>query len=75
MSRDLRKFASRTNLYLALGFVALLLIVGVGLIYLIYGQGAALTGLLCILAGIAPIVLIAGLLLLLDVIARKANDG
>jgi hypothetical protein len=75
MARDLRKFANRTNLYLVAGFISLLLVVGVGLIYLIYGAGAAVTGLICILAGIAPVILIAGALLLMDVIARKANDG
>lgn len=74
MKRDLRKFAKSTNIRLVLGFFILLLLVGDGLIYLLYGQGAALTGLLCILGALSPVVLIAGILFLLDVVVKKAND-
>jgi len=72
--RDLRKYARSTNVRLIIGFVLLLLIVGDGLIYLIYGPGAAVTGVLCILAGLAPLVLIYILLLIVELIAKKAND-
>jgi len=74
LKRDLRKFAKSTNIRLVLGFFILLLLVGDGLIYLLYGQGAALTGLLCILGALSPVVLIAGILFLLDVVVKKAND-
>lgn len=73
MTRDLRKYARQTNVRLAVGAVLVLLIVGVGLIYLIYGPGAAVTGLLCLLAGIAPIVLIILSLAILDWIHQRAN--
>ena len=73
MTRDLRKYARQTNVRLAVGAVLVLLIIGVGLIYLIYGPGAAGTGLLCLLAGLLPIVLIVLSLAILDWIQKRAN--
>ena len=75
MTRDLRKYARQTNIRLAVGAVLVLLIVGVGLIYWIYGPGAALTGLLCLLGGLSPIVLIIVSLAILDWIGQHANDS
>jgi len=72
--RDLRKYAKGTNFRLVVGFVLLLLVVGDGLIYLIYGPGAAVTGVLCILAGLAPLLMIFVLLSVIEIIAKKAND-
>ncbi|MEJ2758323.1 MAG: hypothetical protein P8046_07560 [Anaerolineales bacterium] len=72
--RDLRKYAKTTNFRLFVGFILLLIIVGVGLIYLIYGPGAAVTGLICVLAGLVPIVLIYFILLAIEAVAKKAND-
>jgi hypothetical protein len=59
---------------LGVGFFVLLLLVGDGLIYIIYGPGAAVTGLLCILGVMAPLVLIALGLFLLDYIVKRANE-
>jgi hypothetical protein len=73
MSRDLRKYAQQTNIRLVVGALLVLLVVGVGLIYLIYGPGAAVTGLLCLLAGLTPIVLIVLSLAVLDWIQKRAN--
>jgi uncharacterized SAM-binding protein YcdF (DUF218 family) len=73
MSRDLRKYARQTNVRLGVGAALLLLTVGTGLIYLIYGPGAAVTGLLCLLAGLLPIGLIFLSLALLDWIQKRAN--
>jgi branched-chain amino acid transport system ATP-binding protein len=55
MARDLRRYASQTNFRLGVGGILLLFVVGDGLIYLIYGRGAALMGLLCLLLGLAPL--------------------
>ncbi len=74
LSRDLRKFSKNTNVRLAIGFVVLLFVVGDGLIYLIFGTRAAVMGALCILGGLAPVILIAGLLIITDQVVRKAND-
>jgi hypothetical protein len=73
MTRDLRKYARQTNVRLGVGAALVLLIVGVGLIYLIYGPGAAVTGLLCLLAGLSPVALIILSLALLDWIQKRAN--
>jgi hypothetical protein len=51
----------------------LLFIVGDGLIWVIYGPGAAVMGLLCILAALVPVVLILLLLALSDWIVKRAN--
>jgi len=73
MTRDLRKYARQTNVRLGMGAVLILLVVGVGLIYFIYGPGAAVTGLLCLLAGLSPILLIVLSLAILDWIGQRAN--
>lgn len=73
MTRDLRKYARQTNVRLGVGAALLLLTVGTGLIYLIYGPSAAVTGLLCLLAGLLPIGLIFLFLALLDWIQKRAN--
>lgn len=74
MKRDLRKFAQQTNFRLVLGFLVLLFLIGDGLIYLIYGSGAAVTGLICMAGALTPVLLIAGTLALLDLIVKNAND-
>jgi len=58
LKRDLREFAKQTNIRLGIGAVILLFGVGIGLIYYIYGPGAAGVGLLCLLGSLVPIVLI-----------------
>ena len=73
MSRDLRDYAKKTNIQLAVGALLLLFLVGDGLIYIIYGKGAALMGLTCLLAGVAPIVLIVLLMALLNWVVKLAN--
>ena len=71
--RDLRRYARTTNIRLGVGFFLLLLLVGDGLIFLIYGRNAAVSGLLCIFAGLAPLVLIGLGLFLLDIVVKRAN--
>jgi len=73
MTRDLRKYARQTNVRIGVGAVLLLLVVGTGLIYIIYGPGAAVSGLLCLLAVLLPIGLIFLSLALLDWIQKRAN--
>jgi len=75
MNRDLRKYARQTNVRLIAGALLLLFVIGDGLIYLIYGAGAALMGLLCLLGGLVPVILTVLVLLLLDWIARHADRG
>ena len=73
MSRDLRKYAKDTNVRIGVGAVLLLFIVGVGLICAIYGFGAAVSGMLCILAGLIPVGLIFLVFFGLDWIVKRAN--
>ncbi len=73
MSRDLRKYARQTTARLIGGALLLVFLVGDGLIYLIYGKAAALTGLLCLLAGMIPVILIVLILILLDWIKKRAD--
>jgi hypothetical protein len=74
MTRDLRKYARNTNIRLLVGFILLLFIVGDGLIYLIYGPQGAIFGFICLIAGLAPLVLIALLLWILEWIVKRANE-
>jgi hypothetical protein len=74
MSRDLREYARNTNLRLALGALVLLFIIGLGLIYLIYGREAAIMGFLCLLAAMVPIGLITIFLFFTDWIVKRAGS-
>jgi hypothetical protein len=56
--RDLRAYARRTQAGLALGALALLLLVGDGLVWIIYGREAAGLAVLCTLLGLSPLALI-----------------
>ena len=73
MSRDLRSYMKDTNVRLIFGALAMLFIVGDGLIWMIYGFGAAMMGLLCMLGAFVPIGLIFLLLNLSDWIVKRAN--
>ena len=73
MSRDLRRYMKDTNVRLIAGALFGLFVVGDGLIWLIYGFGAALMGLLCMLGAFVPIGLILLLLNLSDWIVKRAN--
>jgi hypothetical protein len=74
LSRDLRKYARNTNVRLALGAFILLFVVGVGLIWAIYGQGAAGMGLLCLLAALLPIILILAIFLAMEWFLKRARS-
>jgi hypothetical protein len=71
MSRDLRKYAKQTNIRLIIGFLLVLFIIGDGMVYIVYGQGAAIIGLICLLAGLAPIILIVFALWFIEWIAHR----
>jgi len=73
LSRDLRKYSRETNVRLALGAFILLFVLGVGLIWAIYGQGAAGMGLVCLLAAVVPIILILGVFLGIEWILKSAR--
>lgn len=72
--RDLRRYAQQTTVRLIVGGLLLLFIVGDGLIYLIYGQAAAISGLLCLGIGMVPLVLIFIALWIMEWIVKRANS-
>lgn len=71
--RDLRRYSRQTNFRLIGGGISLLFVVGLGLIALFYGPGAAGMGLVCLLLGLSPLVLIWLALELIEWVARRAN--
>lgn len=73
MKRDLRDYARQTNIRLILIGITLLYILGGGLIYLIYGPGAAISGILCLSIGLVPLLLIFIFLAIMDWIVKRAN--
>ena len=73
MNRDLRAYARNTNVRLGVGAFFLLFVIGIGLIYLIYGGEAALLGFFCLLAAMVPILLILLFLWITDWIVKRAG--
>jgi len=73
MARDLRKYASQTTVQLIVGGLILLFLVGLGLIWYFYGLQAALLGLICMLGGLVPIILVIFLMSGLDAIMKRIN--
>jgi hypothetical protein len=73
MTRDLRKYGQQTTTRLIIGAIILVFLVGDGLIYLIYGKNAAVFGLICLLGGMVPVILISGVIWLVDHFAKKGK--
>jgi TM2 domain-containing membrane protein YozV len=73
MSRDLRRYARQTTTRLIVGAILLLFVVGDGLIYVIYGRNAALMGIMCLILGLSPLLLIGLALWVIGWVARRAN--
>lgn len=74
MARDLRKYARQTNVRLTIGFALIIFLVGDGLIYYFFGQGAAIMGAMCILLGLAPLLLVLLAFLAMDLLIRFLNE-
>ncbi len=74
MARDLRRYHRQTTVRLIAGGLILLYIIGDGLIYLLYGKDAALTGLLCITLGLLPMVLIWLALQMVEWVVHRADQ-
>jgi len=70
MSRDLRKYAAQTYFRLILGAIILLFVVGLGLIWILYGFRAAALGLVCLVGALVPLGLILFFIFGLDSILK-----
>lgn len=71
--KDLREYSKQTNVRLVLGAFILLFVVGVGLIWLIYGEGAAGLGFTCLLAALFPVILILFVFIAIEWIVKHAR--
>jgi hypothetical protein len=71
MPADLRAYTRQTKYRALVWFVIILVVVGLGLVWLLYGKGAALMGLLCLVGALIPVSLIALAMLGLDLLAGK----
>ncbi len=71
--RDLREYAKQTNVRLAVGAFLLLFIIGVGLIWVIYGASAAGLAFTCLLAALVPVVLILFVFVGIEWILKRAR--
>jgi hypothetical protein len=69
----MRKYSRQTNFRLLIGFIVLLFVVGGGLIYWFYGSRAALLGLICLIVGLLPLLLIWLILVGLEWVARRGE--
>jgi hypothetical protein len=74
MTRDLRRYARQTNIRLIAGGILILFLVGDGLIYLFYGPQSAMMGLICLLAGLAPLLLVWIVLAGMAWIVKRVNE-
>jgi len=72
--KNLKDYARQTTIQLIAGGIILLFIVGDGLIYLIYGSRAAISGLLCLGAGLMPVAATLLVIGLLDWIVKHARE-
>lgn len=71
--RDLREYARQTNIRLALGAFVLLFVIGVGLIWAIYGGNAAGLAFTCLLAALFPVILILFIFVGIEWILKRAR--
>ena len=71
--RDLRKYARTTQIRLIIGVLVILIVVGNGLIWMIFGSNAAHMALICMGIGIATALLIIVSLGLIAWILRRAR--
>lgn len=74
MTRDLRRYARQTNIRLLFGFILILFLIGIGLIYVFYGRQAALLGVFCMIFGLSPLVIIWMSLAVIEWIVKRANQ-
>ena len=73
MAKDLRNYANQTRSRLVIWFVIILFVIGLGLIWLIYGAKSALLGFLCLIGSLIPIGLIFLFLFGLDAIVKNQD--
>ena len=73
MKRDLRDYAKQTDRRLIVGALLILFLVGGGLFWYFYGGAGAGLGVICLLAGLSPVVLILLIFLIMEWILKRAG--
>ena len=71
MKRDLRKYSRQTITRLLIGAIIMIFVIGIGLISIFYGPGAAGMGFTCLLMGLIPVALIIIILWIIELIVKK----
>ena len=71
VSRDLREYSKNTRVRLVVGFLALVFLVGDGLIFLFYGKEAGVFGLVCLIGALIPVLLVILFLFLADRVVKR----
>ncbi len=71
--RDLREYSKETGIRLVLGAFILLFVVGVALVWFIYGGNAAGLAFTCMLAALFPVILILSVFLGIEWILKHAR--
>jgi hypothetical protein len=71
--RNVAAYMRQTNIRIVAGALILIFILGDGLIYVFYGAGPALMGLLCLVGGMVPVVLILLFVAIIDWSVKRAN--
>jgi hypothetical protein len=72
---DLRKYAATTNRWLLAGGLLVIVLGGLALIYVIFGQYSAIMAALCFAGLFVPVLMIVGFLALLQWIVRRSGRG
>ena len=74
MKLDPRAYSKQTMVRLIIGGIAILFLVGDGLVYFIYGPAAAISGFLCLGAGLLPVLVIMGIFWVMEKLVNKDRE-
>lgn len=74
MKLDPRAHSKQTSIHLIFGGIGILFLIGDGLVYFIYGPAAAISGFLCLGAGLLPVVIIMGIFWVMEKVVNKDHE-
>jgi len=73
--KNLRQYMKQTRTRLMIGFLALVFIIGDGLVYIFYGRESFLMALLCTGLALMPVLLVALWLWVMEILTKRLRDG
>lgn len=74
MKLDPRAYSKQTTIRLIVGGIGILFLIGDGLVYIIYGPAAAISGFLCLGAGLLPVLIIMGIFWVMEKVVNKDHE-